>query len=276
MWSYLKKNKSKIILFTITLAISTIYIIPIMMMILGSFKNQGEVLRLDLRLPSKMEIQNYIHVFKTGAILRGYINSMIVTVFSVAFVLIFGATTGIVVSRRSDKKANALYYFFLFGLTATMQMVTTYVLLLKLKLYGSYIGVILVFIAINLPFAVLTFSSFVTGIPCEIDEAAIIDGCGPIGLIFKILMPILKPITITNLIITTISVWNNFQVPLYLMNSSKKMTIPMTVFNFYGLYARNWNYVFAALTITILPVVILYLLLQKHIVEGMTAGAVKG
>ena len=86
----------------------------------------------------------------------------------------------------------------------------------------------------------------------------------------------MKPVTVTNLIIAAIGVWNNFQVPLYLMSSSRQMTIPMTVFNFYGLYARSWNYVFAALTVTILPVVILYLCLQKYIVEGMTAGAVKG
>lgn len=90
------------------------------------------------------------------------------------------------------------------------------------------------------------------------------------------LLPILKPVMITNLIIAAIGIWNNFQVPLYLMSSSKRTTIPMMIFNFYGLYSRNWNYVFAALVITVLPIVILYLALQKYIIEGMTAGAVKG
>ncbi|MEG0764348.1 MAG: carbohydrate ABC transporter permease, partial [Oscillospiraceae bacterium] len=213
---------------------------------------------------------------ETGAILRGYINSTIVTVGSVILILVCGAMTGIVVSRRRDKKAKALYYYYLFGLTATMQMVTTYALMMKLNLNGSYLGVILVFVAINLPFAIITFSSFVTGVPREIDEAALIDGAGPLTLVFRILLPIMKPVTITNLIIAAIGVWNNFQVPLYLMSSSKRTTIPMMVFNFYGLYARNWQYVFAALTITILPVVVLYLCLQKYIVEGMTSGAVKG
>ena len=95
-------------------------------------------------------------------------------------------------------------------------------------------------------------------------------------LSFKVLLPILKPVMITNLIIAAIGIWNNFQVPLYLMSSSKRTTIPMMIFNFYGLYSRNWNYVFAALVITVLPIVILYLALQKYIIEGMTAGAVKG
>lgn len=127
---------------------------------------------------------------------------------------------------------NGVYYYFIFGLTATMQLVTTYFLLLKLHMLESYLGVIMVFTAINLPFAVMTFASFVTGIPREIDEAAIIDGCSTLQMFFKVLIPIMKPAVITNLIIAAISVWNNFQVPLYLMSSSSRTTIPMMVYNF--------------------------------------------
>ena len=270
------RHRKKIIPFLICLVLCPVFLIPLIMMILGSFKTQGEALHIDLNLPSHFQFENYLHVIQTGEILRGYKNSLIVTVCSVAIVIILGCMTGIIISRRNDKKAGALYYYFVFGLTATMQMVTTYFMMIKMNLYGSYIGVILVFAAVNLPFAVMTFSSFVTGVPKEIDEAAIIDGCNTFQLIFKVLLPILKPVMITNLIIAAIGIWNNFQVPLYLMSSSKRTTIPMMIFNFYGLYSRNWNYVFAALVITVLPIVILYLALQKYIIEGMTAGAVKG
>lgn len=270
------RHRKKIVPFLICLVISPIFLIPLIMMLLGSFKTQGEALHMDLSLPSRIQFGNYLHVIQTGEILRGYKNSLIVTVCSVAIVIMLGCMTGIIISRRNDKKSGALYYYFVFGLTATMQMVTTYFMMIKLNLYGSYIGVILVFAAVNLPFAVMTFSSFVTGVPKEIDEAAIIDGCNTFQLIFQVLLPILKPVMITNLIIAAIGIWNNFQVPLYLMSSSKRTTIPMMIFNFYGLYSRNWNYVFAALVITVLPIVILYLALQKYIIEGMTAGAVKG
>lgn len=256
--------------------ISLVFFIPILMMLLGSFKTQGEVLALDLSLPETFHFDNYRHVLKTGGILRGYTNSLIITSGAVAIILLCGALTGIIISRRKGRASKAIYNYYLFGLTATMQMVTTYSLMIKLHLNGTFIAVILVFAAINLPFAVLTFSSFVTGVPMEIDEAARMDGAHAVDLVFRVLLPIMKPVTVTNLIIAAIGVWNNFQVPLYLMSSSKRMTIPMTVFNFYGLYARDWQYVFAALTITILPVVILYLALQQYIVEGMTAGAVKG
>lgn len=271
-----KKNIEKTLTILTLLVISSIYIIPIVMMVFGSFKTQGEALQMNLKLPEQLQFENYKHVIETGGILRGYTNSLIITILSVAIIIIFGAMTGIIISRRGDRKGRGLYYYFVFGLTSTMQMVTTYALILKLNLYGSYLSVILVLAAINLPFAVITFSSYVKGIPREIDEAATMDGCNVFQLIFKILLPIMKPITVTNLIIAAIGIWNNFQVPLYLMSSSESTTIPMMIFNFYGLYSRDWNYVFAALVITVLPIVILFLCLQKHIVEGMTSGAVKG
>ncbi len=270
------KHRSKILSFVLCVLIAPVFLIPIVMMILGSFKTQGEALHMDLSLPEHFIIENYQHVLETGNILRGYKNSLIITIIAVALVIIFGSMAGIVISRRNDKKMNFAYYYFIFGLTATMQLVTTYFLLLKINLLETYTGVILVFAAVNLPFAVMTFASFVKGIPREIDEAALIDGCNTMQMFFKVLVPIMKPAVITNLIIAVISVWNNFQIPLYLMSSSERATIPMMIYNFYGLYARDWQYVFAAIMFTILPVVILYLCLQKYIVEGMTAGAVKG
>lgn len=270
------QRRNQILSFLLCLVVTPVFLIPILMMVLGSFKTQGEALHMDLSLPKQFLLENYQHVLETGNILRGYKNSLIITVIAVAFVLIFGSMAGIVISRRNDKKMNMVYYYFVFGLTATMQLVTTYFLLLKIHLLGTYTGVIFVFTAVNLPFAVMTFASFVRGIPREIDEAALIDGCSTLRMFFSVLIPIMKPAVITNLIIAAISVWNNFQIPLYLMSGSERTTIPMMVYNFYGLYARDWQYVFAAIMFTVLPIVILYLCLQKYIVEGMTAGAVKG
>lgn len=270
------RRRNRIIAFILCLFVMPVFLIPVLMMVLGSLKTQGEALHMDLSIPKHFMIQNFQHVLETGNILRGYTNSIIITVAAVALVIIFGSMAGIVISRRNDRKMNGMYYYFLFGLTAAMQLVTTYFLLLKLHMLESYVGVILVFAAVNMPFAVMLFASFVTGIPREIDEAALIDGCSTLQMFFKILLPIMKPAVITNLIIAAISVWNNFQIPLYLMSSSERTTIPMMVYNFYGLYARDWQYVFAAIMFTVLPVIILYLFLQKYIVEGMTSGAVKG
>lgn len=272
-----RKGVFSIVSLIILIIVGLIYLVPIVMMLFGSFKDAGEVLQFNLMPPTTWHPENYLHVLETGNILRGYGNSLLITGCTVVITLFSGAFTGIVIARNTTRRSSsALYYFFIFGLTATMQTVTTFALLKVLDIYGSYFGVIMVFVATNLPFTVMTFTSFIKGIPREIDEAASMDGCGPVRMILSIHLPILKPIMITNIIIVAIGVWNNLMIPLYFLNSSKKMTIPLTVYNFFGMYSRDWHYVFAAMTLTVLPVIILYLCLQKYIVDGMTSGAVKG
>ncbi len=145
-----------------------------------------------------------------------------------------------------------------------------------LNIYGTYFSIICLFIAIRLPFTVMTFSSFVKGVPRDIDEASIIDGCSFLQLVFRVLLPVMKPILVTNIVVSAIDIWNNFMIPLFFFGSSKKWTVSLTIYNFFGQYSRDWQYVFGALTLTILPMLILFLCLQKYIVEGMVAGAVKG
>ncbi|MFI3212153.1 MAG: carbohydrate ABC transporter permease [Eubacteriales bacterium] len=270
-----KNVRSAIRLVLLTL-LSVVYLVPVIMMVLGSFKDQAEASQFDLSLPAKFLFENYVYVFERGNILSGYWNSFLTTGMATVFVLLFGSLTGIYVGRSKTRLSEGVYNYFIIGLMLCFQTATTFSLLSILKLYGTSIGVSLIYTAMQLPFTVMTFSSFIKGIPREIDEAGFIDGCNAINLIFRVLLPVMKPIFVTNLIIVAINCWNNFMIPLFYLNSSTKWTIPLMVYNFYGRYERNWNYVFAILVITILPIVILYLCLQKHIVEGMTSGAVKG
>lgn len=262
--------------YLLLLFLALVYLIPVVMMVLGSLKTQSQALQFDLSWPREFLWSNYTYVLKRGNILNGYKNSIIITGCATFLVILCGAFAGILIGRRYDKRAKGLYYFFLLGLTMTMQTASTFALLKTLHIYGSLLAVICIYVGLRMPFTVMTFSSFVKGIPREIDEAAIVDGCGLLNLTLRILVPILKPIMITNLVVTAISVWNDFMLPLFFLNSSRKWTVPLTIYNFFGMYARDWNYVFAALTLTILPILVLYLFLQKYIVEGMTSGAVKG
>ncbi len=274
----MKEKKSLVALrYSILALVACIYIVPIAMMLLGSIKDAGEVLAFDLSLPAVPQWQNYVYVFKEGNVLRGYRNSIIITTCATILSITLGAFTGIAISRRNHEKiTTGLYYYFIFGLTITFQTASTFYLLKSLGLYGSYLGVILIETAMRTPFTVMTFSSFVKGVPRDIDEAAIVDGCGPIRLVIRVLMPIMKPIMITNLILSAISVWNNFMVPLFYLTSSKKWPVTLAVYNFYGQYNLSWHYVFAILTLTVAPMILLFLCLQKYIVGGMTSGAVKG
>lgn len=271
-----KMKKSDVFLSIPLLIIAAFCVIPLIMMLLGSVKTQAQASMFNLSWPSQFLFSNYAHVLESGKILKGYVNSLIITVPVTFFSLIFGALAGIVISRRNDKVSRGLYYYFIFGLTLTLQIASIFFLLQYLNIYGSFISVILIFISLRIPFTIMTFCSFVKGVPKDIDEAALIDGCGFWRMAFIILLPILKPIVVTNITITAIDVWNNFMIPLFYLGSPKKATVPMTIYSFFGRYTRDWQYVFAALTLAVIPMLILFICLQKHIVKGMTSGAVKG
>ncbi len=270
------KKSTSVIRFALLTILSALYLIPVYMMVLGSLKTDAEAVEFNLSLPASLQFINYYEVFERGDILIGYANSIITTSSATVLVLLFGSLAGIYVGRTNNKCSGFIYNYFILGLTLCFQTATTFGVLKVLNLYNTHLGIILIYVGLQLPFTVMTFSSFVKGVPQEIDEAGRIDGCSTLVLIFRILLPIMKPIFITNLIIVAINCWNNFMVPLFYLTSSDKRTIPLMVYNFYGRYERNWNYVFTMLVITIVPIVILYLALQKYIVEGMTAGAVKG
>ncbi len=264
------------LLLLIMLILAVVYCIPVIMMFLGSVKPQAQAVLFDLSWPTSWEWSNYTHVIEYGNIFRGYANSAIITVSVTMISVAIGAAAGVVITRRKGRVTQGAYYYFIFGLTITLQVASSFLLLKVLGLYGGLMGVICIFIAQRLPLTVMTFSSFIKGVPKEIDEAAIVDGASPMRLLFSILMPIMKPIVITNIIITSIAVWNNFMIPLFYISNSAKMPIPLSVYNFFGMYARDWQYVFANLILTIAPVLVLFLCLQKHIIAGMVSGSVKG
>lgn len=271
-----KKMTGQIVLSVIMIAFALIYVIPFLMMVFGSFKTQSEASMFNLALPSEWLVSNYTHVMESGKILLGYINSAIITIPVTVISVLLGAVAGIVISRRNDRLTKGIYYYFIFGLTLTLQIASIFFLLKALNIYGTFFAVICIFVSLRIPFTVMTFCSFVKGVPRELDEAAAIDGCNFWQMFSKILLPVLKPIMVTNIVITSIDVWNNFMIPLFYLGSAKKATVSMAIYSFFGRYNRDWQYVFAALMLAVLPMLILFIILQKHIIAGMTSGAVKG
>lgn len=277
MINYKTKEKILKIILTIILAlISLLFIVPLLIMILGSVKNPAEAQLFNIALPTKWYFSNFSYVIKEGGIGRAGINSFIITAFVTIVILISGSLSAFVVSRRSTRYTKFVYQLFLVGMVSPIQIVTTFGLLKILHLTGTYLGVILIESAVQLPWTVFTLTGFIKNVPKELDEAAFIDGASPLRMFFKIILPLLKPILATALVTTAMYAWNEFMVPLYFFNTSAKWTLPLTVYNFFGQYASNWNYVFADLMITAIPIAILYLACQRYIVSGATAGAVKG
>lgn len=271
-----KESMGKIILTIAIALLSLIIIVPLLIMILGSFKDPAQAQQFNLKLPTEWNFSNYLYVIEKGGIGRAFINSVIVTVFVTIIVLITGSLSAFVISRKQNRYSSIVYNMFILGMVAPLQIVTTFALLKVLNLSGTFLGVILVKSAVQLPWAIFTLTGFIKSVPKDLDEAAFIDGATALQMFFKIILPLLKPIMATVLITTAMSAWNEFMIPLYFFNTSSKWTMPLTVYNFFGQYASNWNYVFADLVLTALPITILYLICQRFIVSGATAGAVKG
>lgn len=271
-----KEKVTKVICTAVMVIVSLTIIIPLLIMILGSVKNPAEAQQFRLSLPTQWHFDNYAYVVKEGGIARAFWNSTMITVAVTVIVLISGSLCAFIISRKQTKFTAFVYNLFLLGMVCPIQIVTTFGLLKALNLTGTFIGVMCVEAAMLLPWTIFTLTGFIKNVPRELDEAAFIDGATPVRMFFVVVLPLLKPIMATVLVTTAMGAWNEFMVPLYFFNTSSKWTMPLTVYNFFGQYSSNWNYVFADLVLTALPITILYLACQKYIVEGATAGAVKG
>lgn len=271
-----QKRITKIVLSVFMLLLSMIIIVPLLIMILGSFKDPAEAQKFNLVFPSKWMIENYIHVIKVGGIGKAMANSFIVTVIVTVIVILAGGLSAYIISRKENGYTRTLYKIFLLGMVSPLQVVTTFGLLKILNLIGTYAGVIMIITAVQLPWTSFTLTGFIKGVPRDLDEAAFLDGASPFRLFWSVILPLLKPILATAVVSTAMGAWNEFMIPLYFFNTSDKWTMPLTVYNFFGQYQSNWNYVFADLVLTALPITILYLYCQKYVISGMTAGAVKG
>ena len=203
-------------------------------------------------------------------------NSLIYSVGSVALCAILAAMASFVLSRRRSKASKNLYLFFVLGITMPINFVSLMKIMQVLHLYNTRGGIILLYAALQLPFTIFLTYGFINKIPREIDEAAVIDGCSPIRLFFSVIMPLLKPVLVTVMVLTFLNTWNEFILPLYFTGSTDKWPMTLAVYNFFGIYFKDWNLICADIVLTSMPVILVYFLGQKYIVSGMTSGAVKG
>ena len=260
----------------ILLLASVLILLPVLIMIFGSFKTSAEVLDFSIKLPEKWMFSNYVRVFEEGGLARSFWNSVLITGVSSIINIVASSAASFILARRETKLANTLYMFFFMGLIAPMSTITTIRIVQALGFYGSITSVILIYASLNTAFSVFLYSGFIKTIPKALDEVAFLEGASVLGVFFRIVTPLILPVNATVAIMVFMSVWNDITIPLYFLTDSSTWTMPLSIYNFYGKYSREWNLIFANLVLTSLPVFILYLFGQKYIVSGLTAGAVKG
>lgn len=270
-----KKTASQIAKTVVCILLCLVVVIPFYMVLINSFKTRSEAARMSLALPTQWMFSNYAEVIEKGNLIQGFINSLTYALVATTIGVIGSAMAAYVMSRRRTKINNFLYYFVLCGLFFPVNYVTLVKVLTMAGLYNKKLGIVIAFTSAMIPFCIFTIRNFISSVPVELDEAAVLDGAGPLSLFFKIIVPMLKPTLVTCFILQFMGVWSDFLTPLYLSNSSKLFPMTMAVYQFFGKNKNYWNYIFADIILTCIPVVIVYLIGQKYIVGGMTSGAVK-
>ncbi|MFV0528893.1 MAG: carbohydrate ABC transporter permease [Lachnospiraceae bacterium] len=277
-----KKRISGIIKNVVIWIISLIMLVPVMLIVLNSFKTQEEAAKMTLSLPTEWVFTNFQTVIEKGKLIESFFNSLLYSASATIICICLAAMAAYMFSRRasghgkSAKRNKAVYMYMVLGIVIPINYVALMKVMQILQLNNTRIGIILLYVAVQLPFMVFLLYGFVGKIPIELDEAAVIDGCGPGKLFFSIILPLMKPSLVTAVVLCFLNTWNEFVMPLYFLNSTAKWPMTLAVYNFFGQFERSWNLICADIFLTCVPVVALYLICQKHIVGGQTSGAVKG
>jgi raffinose/stachyose/melibiose transport system permease protein len=256
-----------------------IFLVPFAFILLTASKTVRDAADLGFTLPKDwVLLQNISTVLRLNefVVLRAFINSITLTVSSVFIMVILAAMAGYVLERRKSRWNTVANFFVLAGLIVPPAVVPTIWVLQSLGLFKTLPGLILIEATFGLSFCILLFKSFVSSIPKELDEAAIVDGAGPLRLFFSVILPLLKPVVVTVIVVQAVAVFNDFANPLYFLPGNDGVTVQLTLYNFQGQTLNQWNLLFADILLITIPPLILYLFFNRQIVEGMTSGAVKG
>lgn len=260
----------------IALFVCLIMVIPVYLILTNSFKSSAEAGSMSIHLPTTLHWENFSTVIERGRLGISFLNSMLYASGSTLMATLFAAMAAHVLSRNPTRLNRFLYFFLIMGIALPINFFTLTRIMQITQLINTKAGMIVLYSAIQIPFSVFLIYGFIDSVPRELDEAAIIDGCGPVQLFFRIILPLLTPVLVTAGILNFLGVWNDFILPLYFLNNSTHWPMTLAVYNFFGQYQQNWNLVSADILLTILPVIAIYLIGQRFILSGLSSGAVKG
>jgi raffinose/stachyose/melibiose transport system permease protein len=256
-----------------------IFVLPFIFIALMAVKSKQEAALMQFTLPAKILLwDNLIEVIKARdyMLLTAYVNSIIITVASVTLLVLFGAMIGYVLQRRPSRTSNIIYSFTLAGLMIPPAVVPTIWVLQSLGLFKTISGMVLIQVAYGLAFSVLLYRAFIASIPRELDEAAIIDGAKPLQIFFKVILPLLKPVTLTNVVVQSVGIFNDFTNPLYYLPGKQNVTVQLTLYNFISQFSSQFNLLFMNILLITIPPLLVFVFFNRQIVAGMAAGGVKG
>lgn len=275
-----RRAKTDIIFYIILSILAVVFLAPVIIVLMNSFKGQFYISDAPFEIPTSETfagLTNYVNGLRKTGFFNAFLYSLFITVASVLVIVFFTSMAAWYISRVKNTFTRGLYYLFVFSMIVPFQMVmfpmSKIANLLRLD---NPLGIVLIYLGFGAGLSVFLFTGFVEGIPREVEEAAMIDGASPVSLYFKVVFPMMKPISITVAILNAMWIWNDYLLP-YLVIGNKYKTIPIAVQYLQGGYgSRDMGALMAMLVLSIIPVVIFYLTCQKYIIKGVVAGAVKG
>lgn len=260
----------------VAVAISLMMITPVYLVFVNAVKTKTEASSMGVALPTELQWQNFTTVIEKGKLVTTFGNSVLYAFAATLFGITLSALAAYVLSRNRTRFNRAIYFFIVAGIAMPTNFVTLTKVMQLTHLINTQLGIIVLYAATHIPLNVFLIYAFIQSIPRELDEAAIMDGCSPLRLFTSIIYPLLTPVLVTAAVLNLLDFWNEFLLPLYYLNRTANWPMTLGIYNFFGQYQSDWSLVSADIVLTILPVIIIYLLAQRFIFSGMTAGAVKG
>lgn len=253
-------------------------IVPLFWMVVNSFKKEQEYAASPFSLPEGLQFSNYTEAWKVAHMDVYFLNSIIVTFASLIVTVFFGALASYFLSRFEFKLRGLTYGLFLLGMLVPIHatLIPIFLIMQKLHFLDTYLSLILPYTAFHLSLTIIILEGFMRGFPKDLEESGVMDGAGIFRIFWSIILPITRPALATVIILNFIYNWNEYLFALVLISSSELKTLPLGLANFVGIETASFTLQMAALTMALIPIIIFYLLLQKQLVTGMTAGAVKG
>ena len=274
-----KKVTGKILLISVLTILAMIYIYPVFLMFMNSFKPFGEVVSDPIAMPKAPTFENITYVVKKIHYGRLFFNNVLITVIGIVGIVFFSSLAAYILERRRNRYTAVIYTLIITPMLIPFQ--TIMITLLKamniIHLSGSRVGLGIRYWGFGIPMATFIFYNFMKTIPKELDESAMIDGASTNLTFFRVIFPLLKSVTVTVIVLDVMWIWNDFLLPLLMVNSSNNTkTLVLAAYTFVGQMNTKWHYAMTAMVLAVSPSIVIFILLQKYIVEGVVAGAVKG
>jgi raffinose/stachyose/melibiose transport system permease protein len=269
---------STVLVEIVTVLVGIVFLVPFYFLLVNSVKSFGDLLSNSAGWPEAFHWENYLRAWKITKFPQAFWNSLQITVLSNIGIVLFSSMAAYRMVRRATKFNQFLFAMFVAAMVIPFQsiMIPLVKVAYNVGLLNSIWGLLVCYFGFGIPLSLFLFHGFIKSIPYEIEESAVVDGCNPYSVFYRIVFPLLKPMFVTVIILNSLWIWNDFLLPSLILQSPELRTIPMAAFSFFGQYTKQWDLALPALVLGVTPIIVFFLALQRYIVEGITAGSVKG